>query len=136
MLHAQATFKDLSYEVKFWTDSQVVHKWIVNPDLHLSKFVKCRIDKIHLVSSPDLWNFIRTLQNPADVGTRDKNKNSDALYLWLIGPEFLTLCEKKLKPCDSALAVRSVSGPIQTAGNCAQNSLENLIETAPNLYTL
>ena len=39
MLHALAAFKDLSCEVKFWTDSQVVHKWIVNPDLHLSKFV-------------------------------------------------------------------------------------------------
>ena len=93
MLHALAAFKDFSCEVKFWTDSQVVHKWIVNPDLHLSKFVNCRIDKINLVSSPDSWNFIGISQNPANVGTRDKNKNSDALNLWLFGPEFLTLCE-------------------------------------------
>ena len=72
MLHALAAFKDLSCEVKFWTDSQVVHKWIVNPDLHLSKFVKRRIDKINLVSSPDSWNFIGTSQNPADVGTQEQ----------------------------------------------------------------
>ena len=47
MLHAQAGFKDLSCEVKFWTDSQVIHKWIINSDLHLSKFVKRRIEKIY-----------------------------------------------------------------------------------------
>ena len=41
MLHALAAFKDLSCKVKV----QVVHKWIVNPDLHLSKFVKRRIDR-------------------------------------------------------------------------------------------
>ena len=35
-----------------------------------------------------------------------------------------------------ALAVRSISGPRQTAGDYAQGSLENLIKTAPNLYTL
>ena len=104
--------------------------------MHLSKFVKCRIDKIHLVSSPDSWNFIGTSQNPADVGTRDKNKNSDALNLWLFGTEFLTLCEEKPKPCDSALAVHSVSGPRQTADDGAQDSLENLIKTTPNLYIL
>ena len=136
MLHALAAFKDLSCEVKFWTDSQVVHKWIVNPDLHLSKFVTRRIDKINLISSPDSCNFIGTSQNPADVGTRDKNKNSDALNVWLFGPEFLTLCEEKPKSCDSALAVRSVLGPRQTADDCAQDSLEILIITSPNLYTL
>ena len=32
--------------------------------------------------------------------------------------------------------MRSVSGPRQTADDCAQDSLENLIKTAPNLYTL
>ena len=56
--------------------------------------------------------------------------------MWLLGPKFLTLCEEKPKPCDSALAVRSVSGPRQTADDCAQDSPENLIRTAPNRYTL
>ena len=103
--------------------------------MRLLKFVKRRINKRHLVSSPDTWNFIGTTQNLADIGTRKKNKNSDALYLWLFGLEFLTLCEEKPKPCDSALAVRSVSGLRQTADDCAQDSLENITETAPILYT-
>ena len=54
----------------------------------------------------------------------------------MFGPEFLTFCEEKPKPCDSALAVRSVSGHRQTADDCAHDSLEILIKTAPNLYTL
>ena len=37
----------------FWTDSQVVIKWIVNPALHLVHFVKHHVDKIHRVRYVD-----------------------------------------------------------------------------------
>ena len=40
MLQALKALEDLSSTVKFWTDSQVVHKWITNSELHLSRFVK------------------------------------------------------------------------------------------------
>ena len=76
ILHALAAFKDLSCEVKFWTDWQVVHKLIVNPDLHLSRFVKHKIDKIRLVSSPDSRNFIGTSQNPAMLAHEIRTKIS------------------------------------------------------------
>ena len=37
----------LGCNLYFWTDSQVVLKWIVNPALRLVRFVKRRLEKIH-----------------------------------------------------------------------------------------
>ena len=74
----------------FWSDSQVVLRWIVNPDLHLPKFVKRRVDKINLVSPVNAWRYVSTSNNLADVVTRvDVTKNRDAHSLWLNGPKFL-----------------------------------------------
>ena len=72
MLLALAALQHLSCAVKFWTDSEVLLKWLTNPDLHLSRFIKRHIDKIHVVSSPESWGYIGTLQNLADVGTGKK----------------------------------------------------------------
>ena len=47
----QTVSKSLQYLVcslHFWSDSQMVLKWIVNPDLHLPRFVRRRVDKINL----------------------------------------------------------------------------------------
>ena len=67
-LQALKALEQLSCTVKFWTDSQVVHKWITNPELHLSRFVKRQIDKFILVSPPDSWHYVGTSINPAEVG--------------------------------------------------------------------
>ena len=82
MLLALAALQHLSCAVKFWTDSEVLLKWITNPDLHLSRFIKRRIDKIHLVSSPESWGYIGTLQNSADVGTRKISFNVKMLLTY------------------------------------------------------
>ena len=34
----------------YWTDSQVVLKWIVNTHLSLARFVERQVDKIHLIA--------------------------------------------------------------------------------------
>ena len=49
----QAVSKSLLHlgcSLHFWSDSPVVLKWIINPDLHLPRFVKRRVDMIHLVT--------------------------------------------------------------------------------------
>ena len=69
MLVARKALRNLSCCVKFWTDSQVVHKWITNPELRVAGFVKRRVDKILLASSPDAWGYVSTALNPADVAT-------------------------------------------------------------------
>ena len=110
MLLALAALQHLSCAVKFRTDSEVLLKWITNPDLHLSRFIKRRIGKIHLVSSPESWGYIGKLQNPADVGTRKKSlKSKDAFNLWLKGPEFLLQDVEDPSPFPSAPAAAGQS---------------------------
>ena len=135
MLQALKALEDLSCTVKFWTDLQVVHRWITNPELYLSRFVKRRIDKIILVSPPDSWHYVGTSINPADVGTREKSfKNRDLLRLWLNGPEFLLQGSEDAKPVSFLSTVRAISVPGQLIGeDCSDNPHEKLIETSPNL---
>ena len=114
ILLALAALQHLSCAVKFWTDSEVLLKWIANPDLPLSRFIERRIDKIHLVSSPESWGYIDTLQNPADVGTRKKSfKSKDAFNLWLKGPKFLLQDVEDPLPVPSVSAERAISVPAQ-----------------------
>ena len=43
-------------------------------------FVKCRVDKINLVSPVNAWRYVSTSNNPADVGTRvDVTKKTETL---------------------------------------------------------
>ena len=117
---------------------QVVHKWITNPKLRLSRFVKRRIEKIIIVSLPDSWHYVGTSINLADVGTRAKSfKNRDLLGLWLDGLEFLLQGSEDAKPVSSLSTVQAISVPGQLMGeDCSDDPLEKLIETSPNLYAL
>ena len=69
MLQVYNSLRHLASGLHFWSDSQVVLKWILNPDLHLARFVKCRVDRIHLFSPANAWKYVNTTLNPADVGT-------------------------------------------------------------------
>ena len=84
------SLKYLDCSLYFWTDSQVVLKWIVNPALRLVRFVKRRIDKIYRVGFVDNWNYVCSSFNPADVGTRDDSlKGFLSHAVWIKGPSFL-----------------------------------------------
>ena len=87
----------LGCSLHFWSDLQVVLRWIINPDLHLPHFVKHQVDRILLVASADARSYFNTSLNPADVGTRVESSNwSGSHSLWLNGPEFLL--QKGLEP--------------------------------------
>ena len=77
---AAAALSHLNCSVHLWTDSQVILKWITNPDLHLVRFVKRRVDKILAFFAADAWRYVNTSANPADaVGTRENAcKNSES----------------------------------------------------------
>ena len=137
MLLTKSALKSFTCSLHFWTDSQVVYKWITNPDLHLTKFVKRRVDKILLVSSSDTWRYVGTSLNPADVGTRKKSfKNPELLSLWLSGPEFLLQGDKEPKPIASFSAMRAISLSRPTLDNDEDDPLEKLIKSAPDLFSV
>ena len=135
MALALKALRNLSCSVKFWTDSRVVYKWISNPELHLTGFVKRRVDRIHMVSSSDAWGYINTSLNPADVATREKNlKNPDLLNLCL-KPEFLLQEAEDPQPFSLTSSVHHVSLPQQKSCDGQADSLNDLFKVAPDLYT-
>ena len=112
-------------------------KWIINPDLHLARFVKRWIDKILMVSSPDAWQYVHTTVNPADVGTREGSiKRSEAVDLWLHGPAFLRGERVEPRPCDQSVTVRAVTLNENQLVNHELRGLDQLVERSPDLYTL
>ena len=90
LLQAKDSLQDLNCSLHCWTDSQVVLRWLTNPDLNLSRFVKRRVERILQVAPGNVWKYFDTSQNAAEVGTRDViGKNPKYVDLWLGGPVFL-----------------------------------------------
>ena len=90
MQDVSKSLKHLGSSQRFWLGSQVVLRWIINPDLRLPRFVKPRVDRILSVASADAWKYANTLLNPADMGTRMESvRRSGSHSLWLNEPNFL-----------------------------------------------
>ena len=77
-------------ETRFWSDYQVVLKYIANKDTQFPVFVMNRLNEICLHMTPEQWHYVPTSQNPADFCTRfvpfSKLKFHQS---WLNGPTLL-----------------------------------------------
>ena len=136
MLSVSRSLKYLDCRCHFWTDSQVSLKWIVNPDLHLPRFVKRRVDKILLVAPADAWNYVHSSVNPADVGTREASaKHSNCYALWLDGPKFLLDGSLELEPSILTTVVHKTTVSHEPYSK-RNTGLDRLIASSPDLYTL
>ena len=78
------SLQHLVCSLHFWSDSQVVLKWIINPDLHLSCFVKRRVDKINFVAPASAWSYINTTLNLDDIGTHVESVKKVRLAFTLV----------------------------------------------------
>ena len=135
MLQVSGSLRHFACGLHFWSDSQVVLKWIINPDLHLPRFVKRRVDRIHLVAPASAWKYVNTSLNPADVGTRWQSVKKSGLSTWLEGPKFLL--DVGLVPGPPAEVVVKKTGiTVDPPLVSARGGLDNLIETSRDLYTL
>ena len=135
MKDASNSLKYLDCSLYFWTDFQVVLKWIVNPALRLVRFVKRRVDKIHQVGLVDNLNYVCSSFNPADVGTRDDSLKGFVSHpIWIKGPSFLYEGGEEVR-CPVPVTARKLLLNSEPSAN-TDITLQNLIETAPNLYTL
>jgi hypothetical protein len=88
------TIKDiynmLEMDTFYWTDSEIVLKWIVNPNHRLIKFAISPVEEILELTDRSQWNYVSTQTNPADLCTKFKRVDfSDSDSLWFTGPEFL-----------------------------------------------
>ena len=133
---AAAALSHLNCSVHLWTDSQVILKWITNPDLHLVRFVKRRVDKILAFFAPDAWRYVNTSANPADVGTRENAcKNSESIKLWIEGPAFLVEGQEDVKSLSPAPVVRLALCKENTIFETDDKILK-LMQTSRDLYAL
>ena len=136
ILQTSKALRKLRCSVHCWTDSQIVLKWIVNPDLSLARFVRRQVDRIHLVVPPDCWNYVNTSLNPADVGTRESSfRRPGSLALWLEGPPFL-LQERATVRASGPVMVHKALCTADTVLDPEVGTLEKLIEVTPTLYDL
>ena len=95
------------------------------------------MDKIHLVTGPDAWNYVGTSVNPADVGTRENSiKNPDTVSLWRNAPKFLLKDEVLPKaPYSLNPVVRLVSLHEKSMITYEIKALDQLIESSRDIYT-
>ena len=80
-------------EMMCWSDSMVTLSWIKATDREFETFVQNRVVFIRKKVNSNLWKYVVSHENPADLITRFESiafslNNSDN-PLWLTGPEFL-----------------------------------------------
>ena len=73
-----------------WTDSTIVLSWLVGNPRRLKTFVGNRVSCIVDVISPDHWNHVDGLENPADCASRGLFPSELLDHpLWWNGPDWL-----------------------------------------------
>ncbi len=75
--------------ITFYTDGKVVLGYIHNQTRRFYVYVNNRVLRIRRSSQPEQWYYIRSDQNPADIGTRSISAACLANSPWLLGPRFL-----------------------------------------------
>ena len=73
----------------FWTDSEIVLKYICNDSLRFHVYVGNRVGVIRRHSDKSEWNFISGKVNPADLVSRGESFHKFDMDTWLNGPAFL-----------------------------------------------
>ena len=74
----------------FWTDSEIVLKYLQNGAKRFKPFVANRVAEILELTEQEQWRHVATHQNPADCCTRGLSANMlTPDSLWYQGPSFL-----------------------------------------------
>jgi hypothetical protein len=76
--------------VTYWSDSTVVLSWIRNSNKEYKQFVENRLREIRKLAPSELWKYVPTKQNPADIASQGTTATPLVeSKLWWNGPEFL-----------------------------------------------
>ena len=102
---------------QFWTDSEIVLKYIANESRRFNVFVSNRVSVIHDLTSLEQWHFVPGVENPADLLTRGETPYSLDTIRWFDGPSFLHTF-KSTWPEESHGSVLDASDPEVKATSC------------------
>ena len=98
---AEELLKDLRthfWVIRYYTDSTIVLGYLRNRDRSFSKYVTRRVEAILQRAPEELWVYVPTESNPADLATRPISPAQLATSSWLRGPDFL----RQSSTCDFA----------------------------------
>ena len=73
----------------FYTDSRTVLTWRQSEPRQYRPYVAFRLGEIEELSEASKWQWIKSVDNPADDATRDVVADLNADSRWLKGPDFL-----------------------------------------------
>ena len=73
----------------FWTDSQIVLAWLARNPSSWKVFIANRVAKIQEVSDMNMWRYVRSKDNPADIISRGDTHRMIQNPLWFEGPVWL-----------------------------------------------
>lgn len=107
-------------DIKYYTDSRVVLGYISNEVRRFHQYVANRVKRIRLSTSPDQWQHVHTLENPADIGSRSIDCAKLANSAWLNGPTFLL--EAELPSSDRQSTLAETDPEIKVAATKATSS--------------
>ncbi|KAK2575256.1 hypothetical protein KPH14_012780 [Odynerus spinipes] len=97
----QMVLKSLPFtpdRVSYWTDSTIVLNWIRAPSRNWTTFIAHRVGEIQELTSSSAWNYIGTLENPADLISRGSMpKELIESSIWWKGPKWLVLDRSQWK---------------------------------------
>eukprot|EP00914_Ancora_sagittata_P012894 GHVO01024903.1.p1 GENE.GHVO01024903.1~~GHVO01024903.1.p1 ORF type:complete len:167 (-),score=6.03 GHVO01024903.1:61-537(-) len=77
----------------FWTDSQVVLRYLKDKAQRFHMFVANRVQTIRTLTDVDRWFYVHTDQNPADIASRGGSSSELTKSIWFNGPSFLWSAE-------------------------------------------
>ena len=90
LFHLQNVFNLPPNAVYAWTDSTIVLSWLVGNPRRFKVYVGNRISYIVELISPERWNHVRGLENPADCASRGLFPSELLNHtLWWDGPTWL-----------------------------------------------
>lgn len=89
MRESKVSSLSMDLSTKFWTDSQIVLKYILNENRKFPVFVMNRINEIRTTTDVNSWRFVPGTLNPADNATRYVPLSSTENSRWLTGTSFL-----------------------------------------------
>jgi hypothetical protein len=82
-----------------WCDSTIALCWIKSEPRILKTFVSNRVSQIQDLTENDLWRYISTKQNPADLVSRGISpRQLENLSVWWNGPSFLSELHYEFPP--------------------------------------
>lgn len=126
---------DRSY---FWTDSTIVLGWLSAPSSRLKSFVRNRVNEIHENTNSQVWSYVPSKENPADLVSRGASADTLSVSsLWWTGPSFLHSMHASLSENVSVpLYQNDVLPEMSFVSDIAENSILKLINKISNFSKL